>query len=330
MRVVVFGSPAFAVPTLEALAGDPRFAVALVVSQPDRPSGRGRRSEPPAVAARARALGLPLYQPASLRGEDARRPLAEIDADAFVVAAFGLIFGPATLALPRLGCFNLHASLLPRYRGASPIQAAILCGDDRTGVALMRMERGLDTGAIYATTEAPILAEDTAATLTDRLATAAARLAVAALPRVAGGLQPTPQPEAGASLTRPLTKADGWLDWSQPAETLARQVRALWPWPRAWTTIDGHLLQVHAATTVADATQHREAGLAERRGGDFIVQCGTGALRLDIVLPAGRVAMAGAVFASGRSAAGFRLGLDGAPPPQPPLVRLVGEPAGEG
>ncbi|MCC6315687.1 MAG: methionyl-tRNA formyltransferase [Thermomicrobiales bacterium] len=320
LRVVYFGTPDFAVPALRALAHDPRFDVRLVVTQPDRPAGRGRRIEASPVADAARDLGLPLHQPATLRTAEARQPLADADADLFVVAAFGLIFGKITLAMPRLGCVNLHASLLPQHRGASPILAALLCGDETTGVTLMRMDAGLDTGDIIAAVAEPIAPGDTTASLTTRLAAASARLSLDALPRFAAGELPArPQPAAGASLTRLLTKADGWVDWTRPAAEIARQVRAMWPWPRAWTTRAGGSVQIHQATAL-DRDVAAVPGTLLREGGAAVVACGSRALRLDVVQPAGRNPMPGAAFAAGLPSERVVLGLDGGPEPQPPIV----------
>lgn len=321
MRLVFFGTPSFAVPTLARLAAEPRFEVVAVVSQPDRPAGRGRRLEISPVAAAARDLDLPLYQPATLRDAASRQPLAELAADLFVVAAFGLIFGPKLLALPRLGCVNLHASLLPKYRGASPIAAAIAAGDATTGVTLMQMATGLDTGPMLATVDEAIAADDTTESLTARLAVAAADLAVASLPRLAAGdLPPCPQTPTCASLTRPLTKADGWLDWTRPAAVLERHVRAMWPWPRAWTTFDGGAtLQVHRASLVEEDVP-AAAGQRLAAAGSLVVGCGDGALRLDAVQPAGGRPMAGDAFAAGRRNLTAGFGTEAAPPAQPPLV----------
>ncbi len=321
MRIVYFGTPAFAVPPLRRLAAEPWADLVLVVTQPDRPAGRGRRIERSAVGSAADGLGLPVYQPASLRDPAARRPLADARADLFLVAAFGLIFGPKTLALPPLGCLNLHASLLPRYRGASPIPAAILSGDDRTGVTLMRMAPGLDTGPIVAGAEEPILPDDTSSSLTARLADLAARLAAETLPGyAAGALTPTPQESAGASLTRPLVKADGWLAWERPALELERRIRALWPWPRAWTTVAAATVQVHRATVVPSAVGTPPGTVLDARS-SLTVACGRDALRLDTVQPAGGRAMSGRDFAAGqRLVAGARVGLTGAPPDLAPLI----------
>ena len=319
LRTVFFGTPSFAVPALRRLARDDRFEVALVVTQPDRPAGRGRSLASPEIAEAAHQLGLPIYQPATLRDAAARAPLAEAAADLFVVAAFGLIFGPKTLALPRLGCVNLHASLLPRYRGASPVAAAIVSGEKRTGVTLMLMDAGLDTGPMIATREEWVRPEDTAETLGKRLAVRAADLVSEALPQFAAGeLCPMPQPHEGASLTRPLTKADGWLDWNRPAVELERLVRAMWPWPRAWTTVDDSVLQIHRVRVVANAAA--SPGRVEVNRAEPIVACGRGGLALVTVQPAGGRTMPGSAFAAGRRTLPKRLGEFGAPPPQPPLI----------
>ncbi len=321
IRVVYFGTPAFAAPALEALTGDSRFDIRLVVTQPDRPAGRGRKLESSAVAATAHALGLPLYQPASLRTAEAREPLAAAEADLFVVAAFGLIFGKATLALPRLGCLNLHGSLLPKYRGASPVQAAILNGDEVTGITLMKMDAGLDTGAAIATIEEPIRPDDTTESLMARLGQAGATLALDAIPAyVSGDLAPVPQPVDGATETRTIAKADGWIVWTDSADAIERRVRAMWPWPRAWTTVEGTPLQIHRASVVEESPADAP-GTALHVDGALVVACGSGALRLDVVQPAGRSAMSGAAFAAGRRSDRIDLGCEGAPAATPPLIR---------
>lgn len=319
MRVVYFGTPRFAVPALRALAADPAFDVRLVVSQPDRPAGRGQRLESPPVAQAAVELGLPLHQVSSLRDEDARMPLVEANADLFVVAAFGLIFGKKTLAIPRLGCVNLHASLLPQYRGANPIMAAIVAGERETGVTLMEMELGLDTGAMIDRVVEPIREDDTTQSVTERLADAGAALAVRSLPRYAAGeLSAIPQPDRGATVARMVTKADGWIDWNRPAEEIERHVRAMWPWPRAWTTREGAQVQVHRAGVVGHEGR-AIPGMVIRRKPDLVVACGRGGLRLDVVQPAGRGPMDGPAFA-GSLPDGFRFGMEGDPGPRPPLV----------
>jgi methionyl-tRNA formyltransferase len=206
-----------------------------------------------------------------------------------VVAAFGLILGTSVLELPRLGCLNLHASLLPRYRGASPISAAILNGDPETGVTLMRMERGLDTGPMLAQDRLAIQPDDTTDSLTTRLSHVAANLVVPSLPAVENGtLIPVPQPD-GATLTRPLVKADGWIDWSRPAIEIERRVRAMWSWPRAWTTLpDGTVVQVHHAL-VDSGEPGTRPGAVETDVTGMRVACGDGWLRIDVAqLPGGK------------------------------------------
>lgn len=320
IRVAFFGTPDYAVPALAALADDPRFTIALVVTQPDRPAGRGHSLLPPPVKTEALHRGLRVYQPVSLRRHSEREPLIEADADIFVVAAFGLIFGRRTLALPRFGCLNLHASLLPKYRGASPVAAAILEGDYETGVSLMLMNEGLDTGPVVATATIAIDPADTTESLTARLAHAAARLALEAIPRyVAGELPPVAQAREGASRVRPLVKADGWMRWTQPAPVLERQVRAMWPWPRAWTTTDAGPLQIHRASVI-EVEGDAPGVLTVARDGVWVA-CGHGALRLDVVQPAGGKPMPGHAWAAGRRLrSGAVLGQTGDPGPMPPLV----------
>lgn len=324
MRVVFFGTPPFAVPSLQALASAPAVTVPLVVSQPDRPSGRGHRSQSPAVVEAARELGLPVYQTASLRTPEARAPLVAAEADLFVVAAFGLIFGRSTLTIPPLGCVNVHASLLPRYRGASPVAAAIWSGDEETGVTLMRMEAGLDTGPILATTRETIAPDDTTESLSARLGAAGSSLLRASVPSLAaGGIAPIAQPIDGASLTRPLTKEDGWIDWRRSARGLERHVRAMWAWPRAWTTLGGEPLQVHRVA-VLDRPPAEEPGRVFPHPDAVGVVCGDGGLLLVTVQPAGGKPMSGAEFARGRLGNHVRLGDEGAPIALPPLITPVG------
>lgn len=318
ISIVYFGTPAYAEPALRAMAGDDRFDVRLVVTQPDRPAGRGHRLVPPVVKVVAGELGLPVYQPETLRDEAGRAPLVEADADAFVVAAYGLIFGRKTLATPRRGCLNLHASVLPAYRGAAPIPAAILNGDAETGVTLMEMEAGLDTGPIVAIATEPIGADDTTATLTARLGELGGRLVVDALPRwLTRELEVFPQPE-GASAVRMLTKADGGIDWAQPAEVIERQVRAMWPWPRAWTLLDGTVIQVHGAAYMGYAGL--EPGAIAVDGRTVAVGTGAGAVVLGTIqIPGGKPISAAEAAGSGRIPPGARF--TSAPPVDPSLVR---------
>ena len=248
VHCIYMGTPDFACPALEVLAGMNGVTVDLVVTQPDRAVGRGRRLQSPPVKVVAEKLGLPVYQTSSLRTAEQREPIGGVQPDLIVVAAFGLILGKSVLELPVLGCVNLHASLLPAYRGAAPIWAAIANGDAQTGVTLMRMERGLDTGPMLARGAIDISDDDTTESLTGRLAELAASLLRESLPDLFADTLPDVPQGIGATLTRPLVKADGWLDWSRTAIELERHVRAMWSWPRAWTTTDnGDALQVHQA-----------------------------------------------------------------------------------
>ncbi len=300
LRVVYFGTPAFAVPALQRLVGSADFDVCLVVTQPDRPAGRGRRLTPSPVNVAAEQLGLPVYQPETLRTPDLRRPLIAAAADLFVVAAFGIIFGPKTLSLPRVACVNLHASLLPRYRGASPVSAAILSGDQSTGVSLMAMEHGLDTGPVIATRRIEIDGDDTTESLTERLERVAADLVASDLhPFATGNRVPTPQPSRDASLTRPLLKADGWVDWSRPAASIERHIRAMWPWPRAWTTVAGTPMQIHASELTDGENQRsgtQKPGTIRREGSNLTIACGDGRLTLKTVQLAGGTPIDGDAF----------------------------------
>jgi methionyl-tRNA formyltransferase len=320
VSLVYFGTPEYAVASLQALVADPRYDVRLVVTQPDRQSGRGHRATPPPVKIAAAALGVQVYQPASLRSTEARRPLIEIGAEVFVVAAYGLIFGKRTLAIPPKGCVNLHASLLPRYRGASPVAAAILAGERETGVSLMQMDTGIDTGPVWAKVEEPVLPEDTTASLTQRLARAGAELVAERLWEIVRGVgAPAPQPATGATLTRMLTKADGEIDWHDDAVVIERQVRAMWPWPRAWTMVNGQPLQVHHSRVV-EAAMDGEVGVVESLSCGPVVPCGRGELSLEMVQPAGGKAMSGKAWIAGHQGRVVRLGDASGRVPRPPLV----------
>jgi methionyl-tRNA formyltransferase len=291
MRLAFMGSPAFAVPALRALHGA-GHEIACVYSQPPRPAGRGQAVRRSAVHDAAEALGLPVRTPARVRRDAAEHAaFAALDLDAAVVAAYGLILPPAMLAAPRRGCLNIHASLLPRWRGAAPIQAAILAGDAESGITIMQMEEGLDTGPMLLRAAVPITAEATAVTLQDALAGLGAKLILDALRDWPAA---EAQPDAGATYAAKLTREDGRLDFSRPAMALDRQVRALTPWPGTFAELGGEVLKVLAATRVEGAGA---AGTVLDRL--FTVACGQGALRLDRVQRAGRPAMSGEAFLRG-------------------------------
>ncbi|MBA3336929.1 MAG: methionyl-tRNA formyltransferase [Chloroflexia bacterium] len=327
IRIVFFGTPAFAVPTLNVLVGDPRFEVVLVVTPPDGEAGRGRRTSPSPVKIAALQRGLPLIQPTRLGQFATRDVLAAAQADLFVVAAYGEIFGPKSLALPRLASVNLHASLLPRFRGASPISAALLSGLERTGISLMIMDTGLDTGPILTTREVAIATEDTTATLTNKLARLCAEFVPDALACfIAGELVSRPQRGEG-SITRTLTKFDGWINWYQPARTLALFVRAMWSWPRAWTTtnngVHSSYLQIHSASVHPASGETGSAsvpGTVIVEDDRLLIRCEDGLLEVETGQVAGGRPVNGAELIRGRHlSAGQQLGRTGAPPPRPPL-----------
>jgi len=272
----------------------------------------------------AQKLAIPVYKPATLRAAGSRDPLLAAEADLFVVAAFGLIFHRRTLEIPRLGSINVHPSMLPRFRGASPIASAIASGDAESGVSLMVMDAGIDTGAVVSVERAPITAVDTAESLGARLAMVGAAQAIRDIPRWANGeLIPVPQENQNASLTRTLTKADGWIDWTKRAIDIARHIRAMWPWPRAWTTIHGSPIQVHRAQLTEVNSIGYEPGAIIPARQHLIVACGEGALELVIVEPAGRRSMPARAYLNGLRIPIVQFGDVGGPDPQPPLVVSV-------
>ena len=320
------GTPDFAVPALERLAAFEGVDVALVVTQPDRPSGRGKRMTSPAVKEAADRLQLPVLQTGTLRDPEIRQPIVDIEPDLVVVAAFGMILGKWILELPRHGCVNLHASLLPKYRGANPIAAAIAEGESETGVSLMRMDRGLDTGPVYAMDSLIIRNTDTTEDLTPRLADLAGDLLIRNMPSLLEDeLKAEPQAE-GATLTRPMKKDDGWIDFTRSAVEIERHVRAMWPWPRAWTmAADGSRIQIHAATVVDDAG--RAPGQVGRDGKRVTVGTGDGGLALDRVqLPGGKPIEGNTIAQHPVFIEAGVIGASGAPEGLTPLVVPVEEP----
>jgi methionyl-tRNA formyltransferase len=290
------GSPEFSLPSLKSL--NARYPVAGVVTQPNRPAGRGQTLTPPPVKVLADELGIPVIQPRRLREPEALAQLEAWAPDLIVVAAFGQILRQNVLDLPRFGCINVHGSYLPRWRGAAPIQAAILSGDEFTGVTIMRMDPGVDTGAMLARRAEPIREDDTAETLSQRLATLGAELLMETLSGyIEGRVQPEQQDEALATYAPMLKKEDGLLDFSQPANVLARKVRAYQPWPGAFTTWQGQMLKIGRAHAVEGSDG--QPGATRILGGLPAVACGEGTLVLDQLQPAGKRAMEGKVFLSG-------------------------------
>ena len=303
------GTPDFAVPVLAALAET--HQVVGVVTQPDRPSGRGRRLAPSPVKQVALERGLPLAQPQSLRTPEAMVQLATWKPEVIVVAAFGQILRQDVLDLPTYGCLNVHGSLLPRWRGAAPVSAAILAGDEVTGVTIMQMDTGLDTGTVLTQREEPIRPNDTQAALEERLARRGAALLVETLPAyLTGDLPPWPQSEEGITYARRLRKENGRLDWSRPAVELGRQVRAFHPWPGAFTTWRGRRLNVLYATPLPTWQGDTPPGTVIALADDGVaVATGEGALRLEEVQLAGKRRMDISAFLCGqRDCVGSRLG----------------------
>ncbi|MBN8891934.1 MAG: methionyl-tRNA formyltransferase [Rhodospirillales bacterium 70-18] len=301
MRIAFMGSPDFAVPALRALHGA-GHEIAAVYCQPPRPAGRGQAVRLCPVHAAAQALGLLVRTPARLRRDaEAQAAFAALGLEAAVVAAYGLILPEPMLAAPRRGCLNIHASLLPRWRGAGPIQAAILAGDRETGITIIQMDAGLDTGPMLLREAVPIGPATTAAELHDALAAIGGRLILRAL---AEQPPPLPQPEEGATYAPKLTREDSVIDWTREAAELDRRVRALNPWPGTATTLDGAALKVLAA--VPEPGSGAPGTVLDDR---LLVACGAGALRLLRVQAPGRAAMDAAAFLRGRAVpAGTRLG----------------------
>ncbi len=293
------GTPDFAVPSLHAL-GAAGHDIAAVYCQPPRPAGRGHRPTASPVQRAADSLGIPVRMPARLDAA-AAAAFAALGLDAAVVAAYGLILPRAVLAAPRLGCLNIHASLLPRWRGAAPIQRAILAGDSETGITIMQMDAGLDTGPILLQQALPIDAETTGQSLHDALAALGAQLILPALEGVAQGtLTPRPQPEAGVTYARKLRREEGALDWRRPALALERAVRAFDPWPGAWFELAGERIKVLRA---ALAEERRGAVPGTVLDARLAVACGEGALRLLRLQRAGRAPQAAEAFLRGHAIA---------------------------
>jgi methionyl-tRNA formyltransferase len=292
MRIVFMGTPGFAVPTLMALI-EAGHEVVAAYTQPPRPAGRGKRLQPSAVQLEAEPRGIPVRSPKSLRPTEAQAELAAFAPEIAVVAAYGLILPQAVLDIPPLGCLNVHASLLPRWRGAAPVQRAIIAGDPVTGVTIMRMEAGLDTGPMLATARTPI-DDKTAGELTAELAEMGARLMVETLHDLPN-LQAEPQDDLDATHAPKIDKAEAKIDWSGDAEALERQVRGLAPFPGAWFELDGERIKVLKAQVVA-----REGKPGTTLDGDLTVACGYAALRPIRVQRAGKPTMDVEAFLRGK------------------------------
>jgi methionyl-tRNA formyltransferase len=280
MRVVFAGTPEFAVPSLRAAAEHDE--VVAVYTQPDRPAGRGRQLQPSPVKVEALARELPVRQPLNFKSESEREALRALQPDLMVVVAYGLILPPSVLSIPRHGCWNVHASLLPRWRGAAPIQRAIEAGDARTGVCLMQMEKGLDTGPVLLESATPISDDDTGGSLHDRLAGLGAAVLGEGLALLRAGTVPAAQaqPDTGVTYASKLDKAEARLDWQLPAEQLARRVRAFNPWPICEAMVGAERLRIHAARALPLEHDQAPGSILQAGKAGLDIACGQGALRL--------------------------------------------------
>ncbi|HEX5689320.1 MAG TPA: methionyl-tRNA formyltransferase [Roseiflexaceae bacterium] len=310
LRVLFLGTPAFAVLPLEALSRDERYELVGVVTQPDRATGRARTPEPPPVKQAAERLGLPVFQPETLRDQVVVDQLAALHADVGVVAAYGEILRPAVLSLPPLGYLNIHPSLLPRHRGPAPVVGAILAGDDQTGVTIMRLDQKMDSGPILAQQTVPLGPEARAGELTTALFELGSDMLCAALaPYAAGTLQPTPQDDSAATYTKLLRKSDGAIDWNASAVQIERMTRAYDPWPGAWTTWRAQPLKIIAAHAHAHEVGAAPGALLDRSDGLWVAT-GDGVLELIAVQPSGKRALAAAEWRRGlRAIAGAQFGM---------------------
>ena len=300
MRIVFAGTPEFAVPALRVAAE--KHEVVAVYTQPDRPAGRGRALTPSPVKLEALKRGIPVLQPEHLKAAVSRDALKALAPDIMIVVAYGLILGPKILEIPTYGCWNIHASLLPRWRGAAPIQRAIEAGDQKTGVCLMQMEKGLDTGPVLIRRELDIAEHETAGQLHDRLAELGADVLKDGLGLLRVGLKPVaqPQPDNGVTYAHKLEKKEAHLDWGLPAGLLANKVRAFSPWPIAEADIAGEALRIHGAIALDEQTD-AAPGTLLRAGRDGLdMACGEGILRVRVVQRAGGKAITAADFLNAR------------------------------
>ncbi|HEX5339518.1 MAG TPA: methionyl-tRNA formyltransferase [Gammaproteobacteria bacterium] len=306
LRIAFAGTPEFALPALAALHSAGHDIVG-VWTQPDRPAGRGRKLAASPVKQRALEQGLPVHQPASLRTAEARAVLRDAAPQVMVVVAYGLLLPRAVLAIPRHGCLNIHASLLPRWRGAAPIQRAILAGDGESGVTIMQMDAGLDTGDMLMLKRTPIHEHDTAQSLHDRLAVLGAAAIIEVLAQI-GNLQPTAQNATQATYAPKLTHAEALLDWTRPASELVRCVRAYNPWPVAHTLWDGQILRIWDAQAMAAGFGAAPGQLVAVSSEGIDVATGAGILRITQLQIAGGRCMSAVNFSHGRALAGACFG----------------------
>ncbi len=291
MKLVFMGTPDFSVPALDALI-DAGHEVVAVYTRPPRPAGRGKKDRPTPVHARAEALGLQVFTPKSLKSDEALATFQSHEAEIAVVVAYGLILPQTILDVPKHGCLNIHASLLPRWRGAAPIHRAIMAGDAETGVCIMQMEAGLDTGPVLLCEPIPIADDDTTHSLHDKLSTLGARLVCTALDKYPE-LTPAPQPNEGVTYAEKIDKAEARIDWTRPAEEIDRQIRGLSPFPGAWCEINGQRIKLlHSALATGSAAPGTHLG-------DFRIACGNGAVLITSAQRPGKRPMSAKEFLRG-------------------------------
>ena len=308
LNIVYAGTPEFAATALAALL-ETEHHICAVYTQPDRPAGRGRKLKASPVKELALAHGIEVRQPETLKDAGTQQQLAELRADVMIVAAYGLLLPAEVLAMPRLGCLNIHASLLPRWRGAAPIQRAILEGDSETGVTIMQMDVGLDTGDMLYKLATPISAEDNAERLHDRLAELGAQAMIEALVAVQeGNITPEPQDDGEANYAKKLNKAEATIDWQQSAQLIARQVAAFNPWPVSQTTLDEKVLRIWEAEALDEPSPGRPGSVVAQSKQGIDVVCGQGLLRLKRVQLPGGKPLSAAEFLNSRSVEGVVLG----------------------
>ena len=300
MRIVFAGTPDFAVPSLRAAAQ--RNEVVAVYTQPDRPAGRGRELTPSPVKREALLRGIDVVQPENFKAAISKAALRALQPDLMVVVAYGLILPQSVLDIPTFGCWNVHASLLPRWRGAAPIQRAIEAGDRESGVCLMQMEKGLDTGPVLLSQALDIAANETGGQLHDRLAALGAQVLADGLGLLRAGIRPVPQPqpEAGVTYAHKLEKAEARLDWSQPAVVLANKVRAFNPWPMAEAVVAGERLRLHGAVALDEAHDAAPGSLVRAGRDGLDVACADGMLRIRTLQREGGKAITAADYLNGR------------------------------